>query len=91
MRPPPGVAVAVGVGVSVAVIVADGVAVGVAVGVGVPLVEVAVGVPLLEANAITRLVALTVPMPVSKSHPAFAANASWNDEFEVDSTPTPTS
>jgi hypothetical protein len=75
-----GVAVAVGVplvAVGVAEPVEVGVAVAVAVGVGVAL----------PPNAITRLVALTLPRPVAKSHPTVAGYAGWNDEFEVDSTP----
>ena len=72
---PVGVAVGVGVGVT------DGKPVGVGVGVavgdadelGVP-VGVGVGVELAP-NAITKLYALTVPMPVAKSHPVPAGYA----------------
>jgi hypothetical protein len=78
------VAVAVGVAVAVAVFVGVGVAVGVAVAVAVAVrvgvevavaVAVAVGVAAGDPNAITRLFALTVPIPVAKSQPAPAAYA----------------
>lgn len=81
-----GVAVTVAVGVTVAiaveVAVAGDVAVAVAVCVAVAVrvvVGVALGVPVGvgagDPNAITRLFALTVPIPVAKSQPTPAANA----------------
>jgi len=73
---PVDVALAVGVAlvVAVAVGVADPVAVAVLVAVAVGVaVRVAVGVGVaLALNAITRLYALTLPIPVAKSHPTVA-------------------
>jgi hypothetical protein len=87
------VGVRTGLRVGVRVGVRDGVRTGVRVGVrlGV-LVGVAVrrGVAVgdgLGANASTRLLALTVPIPVAKSHPTVAGYAGLNAESEVDSTP----
>ena len=90
-----GVAIGVGVAVGVGVGVGEAGALGVAVGVGVTVgdgdelgvaVGVAVGVGPAE-NAITRLNALTVPMPVAKSHPVPVPYAGSYAELEVDSTP----
>ncbi len=57
--------VAFGVAVLAGVVVTLGLGVGVLLGVGV-----GVGDP--DPNDITRLNALTVPIPVAKSHPVFA-------------------
>src|SRR5208282_3079578 len=89
---PVGVDVGVGVGVSVEVGVAVGVPpVAVAVGVGVGAVAVALGVGVgvgpVPPNAITKLYALTVPMPVAKSHPVPVGYAGANSESDADSTP----
>ena len=84
------VEVAVKVGVAVAVCVAVAVAVAVCVAVAVAVdVAVAVGVGVADGdpNAITRLYALTVPIPVAKSQPTPAAYAAWSAELEVDRPP----
>src|SRR5580704_953966 len=95
-----GTAVGVDVGVGLDGVGVGGVRVGVAVGVppvgvglgvGVPPVVVAVGVAVGDdpdpPNAITRLYALTVPMPLAKSHPVPLGYAGANSESDVDSTP----
>ena len=74
------VGVAETVGVAVAVCVAVDVAVGVALAVGV-------GVAAGDPNAITRLYALTVPIPVAKSQPTPAAYAASSAELDVDRPP----
>jgi hypothetical protein len=75
----------VGVAVAVATII---VAVGVALRVGVGD-ALAVGVPVGtgDPNATTRLFALTVPIPVAKSHPVPAANAVSSVASDSDSPP----
>jgi hypothetical protein len=58
--------------------------VGVAVAVGE---VVGVDVGSADPNAITRLLALTVPMPVAKSQPVPAAKAVSSDESNIDRPP----
>jgi hypothetical protein len=98
-----GVAVGVVVGVAVAVAVADAVAVREIVGVAVGTMMVAVGVAEWvgvgdalrvgvavgtgDPNASTRLFALTVPIPLAKSHPTPAANAVSSIASDSDSPP----
>ncbi len=84
------VAVFVGVAVFVAVAVFDAVAVTVAVPVGVTVgvgATVGVGVGPGVPNAIARLYAFTVPIPVAKSQPVCVSYTGSYAEVELDSTP----
>jgi hypothetical protein len=50
--------------------------------------SVKLGAVEADGQLLTKLAALTVPMPVAKSHPTFVPYAGLNELLEVESTPT---